>query len=193
MGHSQADKLATHQRIVEIAARRFRELGLDGISVADIMKEANLTVGGFYKHFDSRDSLVTEAFVSALHALEPFESALPTAPRKAMKFYLSERHRDRLGTSCPISALPNDIARSKEEVRDIYTARVKQILELIAHSLPAHTAASQRSEAILIYSACVGSLSLSRAVSDAKLSKQILENVLSQVLEFFSSKRTRKK
>jgi TetR/AcrR family transcriptional repressor of nem operon len=189
MGHSQADKLATHQRIVDVAARRFRELGLGGISVADIMHEADLTVGGFYKHFDSRDSLVTEAFVTALRAIEPFESALPTSPREAMRFYVSEGHRDRIGTGCPLSALVNDVAHSPEELRNIYTERVKQIFELIARSLPATSTSKRRSEAMLIFSACVGSLSLSRAVSDPKLSKQILENVLAQVLDFFSSKR----
>ena len=65
MGHSQAEKAATHQRIVDVAARRFRELGLDGIGVADVMKEAGMTVGGFYKHFESRDELVTEALGAA--------------------------------------------------------------------------------------------------------------------------------
>ena len=61
MGHSQADKAQTHERIVEIAARRMREQGLEGVGVAELMKEAGLTVGGFYKHFASRDALVAEA------------------------------------------------------------------------------------------------------------------------------------
>ena len=76
MRHSQADKLATHQRIVQVAARRFRERGIDGISVGDIMKEAGLTVGGFYKHFESRDALVTEAFILALQDIEQIQDAL---------------------------------------------------------------------------------------------------------------------
>jgi len=62
MGHSQAQKIATRQRIVEVAAKRLRERGIDGVSIADLMKEAGLTVGGFYKHFASRDQLVREAF-----------------------------------------------------------------------------------------------------------------------------------
>src|SRR5271169_6374571 len=64
MGYSKSDKAETHSRIVSVAARRFRELGLEGIGVADVMKEAGVTVGGFYKHFHSRDELVLEALCS---------------------------------------------------------------------------------------------------------------------------------
>ena len=66
MGHSRAEKAKTHKRIVAIASKRFREEGLAGVGIADLMKEAGLTVGGFYKHFDSRDDLVAEAVGSAL-------------------------------------------------------------------------------------------------------------------------------
>src|SRR5258708_32031025 len=68
MGHSRAEKTKTHKRIVKIASRRFREKGLAGVGIADLMKEAGLTVGGFYKHFDSRDALVAEAVSSAFGA-----------------------------------------------------------------------------------------------------------------------------
>src|ERR1700735_5166309 len=61
MGYSQAQKEKTHKRIVAIASKRFREKGLAGFGIAELMKEAGLTVGGFYKHFDSRDALVAEA------------------------------------------------------------------------------------------------------------------------------------
>lgn len=65
MGHSQASKKATHERVVSIAARRFREDGIDGLSIADLMKEAGLTHGGFYKHFDSKEQLIEEALTVA--------------------------------------------------------------------------------------------------------------------------------
>ena len=68
MGYSKSDKAETHARIVSVAAKRFRELGLEGIGVADVMKEAGVTVGGFYKHFDSRDELVVEALATAFQA-----------------------------------------------------------------------------------------------------------------------------
>ena len=66
MGHSKAEKAKTHQRIVTLASKRFREKGLAGIGIAELMKEVGLTVGGFYKHFDSRDDLAAEALGSAL-------------------------------------------------------------------------------------------------------------------------------
>lgn len=93
MGHSQAEKAATHQRIVDVAARRFRELGLDGIGVADVMKEAGMTVGGFYKHFESRDELVTEALEVAFKSLDVWEARAENLAQ-AVRDYLSEAHRD---------------------------------------------------------------------------------------------------
>ena len=73
MGYSKKDKAETHTRIVTVAAKRFRELGLEGIGVADVMKEAGVTVGGFYKHFDSRDELVVEALATAFQDLDRWE------------------------------------------------------------------------------------------------------------------------
>jgi TetR/AcrR family transcriptional repressor of nem operon len=192
MGHSQADKIATHQRIVDIAAKRFREHGLDGISIADLMKEAGLTVGGFYKHFASRDELVAEAFEHALSDIEPWEKAISTSPRQAMRNYLSETHRDEVSTSCPVAALVNDMSRSTDDTREIYTNQVKSLIDAIAKASPAESTASKRAQAYLVYSACIGSIALSRAVSDPKLSKQILDGVLNEVLELLSIKRSRK-
>src|ERR1700760_3435377 len=115
MGYSQAEKAESHQRIVDVAARRFRELGLEGISVADIMKEAGMTVGGFYKHFASRDELVVEAMAAACQQME--DSALTRQPslKKSIQTYLSEAHRDEITNGCPISALVNDMARSTDD------------------------------------------------------------------------------
>jgi TetR/AcrR family transcriptional repressor of nem operon len=192
MGHSQADKIATHQRIVDIAAKRFRERGLEGISIADLMKEAGLTVGGFYKHFTSREQLVTEAFEHALRDIDPWETAIATAPRQAMRTYISETHRDQPSSGCPLSALVNDVSRSTDETREIYTNHVKRVLDLIAKASPEGDTSAKRAEAFLILSACVGSVTLSRAVSDEKLSKQILDGVLGEVLDLLSPKRSRK-
>lgn len=192
MGHSQADKLATHQRILDIAAKRFRERGIDGISIADLMKEAGLTVGGFYKHFASRDELVAAALVHALHDIAPWEAKLAATPRQAMRAYISETHRDAVATGCPISALANDVSRGTDETREIYTDHVRRLLDQIAKALPPEDSASKRSEAALILSACVGSIALSRAASDPILSKHILDGVLTKVLGLLSTKRSSK-
>lgn len=183
MGHSQADKLATHQRIVEVAARRFRERGIDGISVGDIMKEAGLTVGGFYKHFESRDALVTEAFILALQDIEQIQDALKTAPQRAISTYVSESHRSNVGRGCPISAMVNDMARAPDATREAFTERVGGIIDLLAESFPEEEDA--RDKAMMIFSTCVGSIALARAVKDPILSNQIIEGALAAVLKMY--------
>src|SRR5260370_7873449 len=93
MGYSKKDKAETHTRIVNVAAKRFRELGLEGIGVADVMKEAGVTVGGFYKHFDSRDELVVEALATAFQDLDRWEEPTDTLT-KLVESYSSQAPRD---------------------------------------------------------------------------------------------------
>src|ERR1700690_296569 len=99
MGYSKSEKAETHPRIVSVAAKRFRELGLEGIGVADVMKEAGVTVGGFYKHFHSRDELVVEALATAFLDLDHWEEHTEDIT-KALENYLSEEHRDAPGAGC---------------------------------------------------------------------------------------------
>ncbi|WP_144107472.1 TetR/AcrR family transcriptional regulator [Paraburkholderia sp. BCC1886] len=183
MGHSQADKQATHQRIGEVAARRFRERGIDGISVGDIMNEAGLTVGGFYKHFESRDALVTEAFILALRDIEHIQDALRTEPQRAASTYVSTSHRNNLGRGCPISALVNDVARAPDATREVFTQRVSGIIDLLAQSLPEADDAQER--AVMIFSTWVGSIALARAVKDPVLSDRIIGGALAAVLKMY--------
>jgi TetR/AcrR family transcriptional regulator, transcriptional repressor for nem operon len=108
MGYSKAQKARTHKRIVAIAAKRFREKGLAGFGIAELMKEAGLTVGGFYKHFDSRDDLVAEAVNSAFggwkRRVEAAKSSgLPVSYEKLIDEYLNQAHRDNPGTGCAFS------------------------------------------------------------------------------------------
>ena len=113
MGRSQLEKQKTHEKIVETASKRLREEGLEGIGVADLMKEAGLTVGGFYKHFASRDDLVAEAIQSAFDSwgrrleAEGVDPAKMTAADIADR-YVSAYHRDNPGEGCPFAALTAD-------------------------------------------------------------------------------------
>ncbi|MGC1304137.1 MAG: TetR/AcrR family transcriptional regulator, partial [Caulobacteraceae bacterium] len=101
MGHSQVEKAKTHDRIVAIAARRFREAGLDGLSIGDLMKEAGLTHGGFYKHFASREDLVVQAVTAALVSGSEIgkdgRAKAPPSYLDLIAYYLSERHRQDTG------------------------------------------------------------------------------------------------
>src|ERR1700724_785832 len=122
MGYSKAQKAKTHERIIKLASKRFREEGLAGIGIAELMKETGLTVGGFYKHFKSRDDLVAEAVGSALELwkrqVDAAASGGPPATYESLvDNYLSKAHRDHPGTGCPVAALAGDIARSDKRTR----------------------------------------------------------------------------
>jgi TetR/AcrR family transcriptional repressor of nem operon len=182
MGHSRAEKAKTHKRIVSIASKKFREKGLAGFGIAELMKEAGLTVGGFYKHFDSRDDLVAEAVNSAFGGWQRRTDASksggsPVSVDRLIDEYLSETHRDNPGSGCAFSALAPEIARSDKRTRSLTSEQVRRDFQLIATLLPGRDRRTARSRAILIISALVGALSMARAVSDEALSREILGTV----------------
>jgi TetR/AcrR family transcriptional repressor of nem operon len=187
MGHSKAEKTDTHKRIVEIASKRFREDGLAGVGIAELMKEAGLTVGGFYKHFQSRNALVAEALASALgtwkRRVKASSQTSPVTYEALVDDYLSEAHRDGPGAGCPVAALTGDIARSASQTRAIVTRQIRDDIALLASLIHAanerekKTKESARSRAILAYCALVGAIGVARAVSDEQLSREILKTV----------------
>jgi TetR/AcrR family transcriptional regulator, transcriptional repressor for nem operon len=182
MGHSKAQKTKTHKRIISIASKRFREEGLARVGIAELMKEAGLTVGGFYKHFDSRDDLVAEAVSSAFggwkRRVDAAKAGGPSVSlAKLIDDYLDEAHRDNPGTGCAFSALAPEIARSDKQTRALTSEQVRNDIQLIAGLLPDKDKSRARSRAILTFSALVGAMSLARAVSDEGLSREILETV----------------
>jgi TetR/AcrR family transcriptional repressor of nem operon len=182
MGHSQTDKAETHKRIVNIAAKRLRENGLAGVGIAELMKEAGLTVGGFYKHFDSRDALVAEAVGSAFGGWKRRMDAAasggtPLSYESLIDDYLNQVHRDNPGTGCAFGALAGDLARSDKRIRALASEQIRNDIQLLARLLPRKDRRTARSKAILTLSALVGALSLARAVSDDALSLEILTTV----------------
>jgi TetR/AcrR family transcriptional repressor of nem operon len=185
MGHSKAEKAKTHKHIVAIASKMFREEGLAGVGIADLMKKAGLTVGGFYKHFDSRDDLVAEAVGSALGAWKRQVDAAasggpPVTYESLVDDYLSEAHRDQPGTGCPVVALAGDIARSDRRTRAVVTREIRDSIELLATLIRGtneEDKGTARSKAILTYCALVGAIGVARAVSDQQLSREILKTV----------------
>ena len=182
MGYSKAQKERTHKRIVAIASKRFREKGLAGFGIAELMKEAGLTVGGFYKHFDSRDQLVVEALGDAFGTWQRQKEAAesggqPLSFAKLVDDYLSDGHRKHPGAGCAFSALAPEIARSDKRTRALASEQVRNDLELIVGLLPGKNKRAARSRAILTFSALVGAMSLARAVSDEALSHEILKTV----------------
>ena len=182
MGYSKAQKKNTHKRIVAIASRRFREKGLAGFGIAELMKEAGLTVGGFYKHFDSRNELVAEAVSAGFGGWQRQKEAAesggqPLSFAKLIDDYLRDAHRRSPGAGCAFSALAPEIARSDKRTRALTSEQVRKDLELLVALLPGKDKRAARSRAILTFSALVGAMSLARAVSDEVLSHEILTTV----------------
>jgi|SRR5258708_1275947 len=182
VGHSKVEKAKTHKRIVAIASKRFREDGLTGVGIAELMKEAGLTVGGFYKHFGSRDDLVSQALSSAFGGWKRRVDAAasggpPVSYARLIDDYLNEAHRNNPGRGCAFGALAGEIARSDKQTRALASKQVRNDLQLIAGLLPDKNKRAARSKAILAFSALVGALALARAVSDEALSVEILKTV----------------
>jgi TetR/AcrR family transcriptional repressor of nem operon len=183
MRHSKTEKANTHKRIVTIASKKFRKEGLAGIGIADLMKEAGLTVGGFYKHFKSRDALVTEAIGSALEIwkewLVKFHSGGPPVTYESLvDGYLNETHRDHPGVGCAVGALAPDLARTSKRTRAVVTQKIRNNIELLAtliRGTNSKGSGTARSRAIIAYCALVGAIGMARAVSDEQLSREILK------------------
>ncbi len=154
-----------------------RRDGIDSVSLAELMNEAGLTHGGFYRHFDSRDDLVAEAIDTALaQGSERIQAAAKLGGREALApiidGYLSRLHRDKPETGCAVAALPTDIAHTNARVRTAYTRQVRSYIELLAELTPGRDS----DEAHLILAALVGALVLARAVDDRDVSDEILDS-----------------
>jgi TetR/AcrR family transcriptional regulator, transcriptional repressor for nem operon len=184
MGRSQADKAETHQRIVDVAARRFRELGIDGISVADIMGEVGMTVGGFYRHFASRDDLVVEALEVTFRDVKEG----PTL-KETIEIYLSETHRNELHSACGLSALVNDVARSSDDAREAFMQQVERSRSFVEGQISPEIKSERSAKALVILSALIGAMSLSRAIVDPEVSSQVLDTVAGELVALFAASR----
>ena len=168
------------ERIVEAAAQLFRERGFDGIGVADLMKEAGLTHGGFYGHFSSKDDLIVEASARALTRSLALLSNLPERasgdPLSTIAgAYLTSKHRDDPGTGCLLAALGSDVSRQGPAVRRAVTDHMRAAVELLTKLIPAKAKAARRQKAISTYATLVGAMVIARAVDNRELSQEILE------------------
>jgi TetR/AcrR family transcriptional regulator, transcriptional repressor for nem operon len=160
------------KRILDAAARLFRERGFENVSVAEVMSAAGLTHGGFYGHFDSKDALIAEA-VTHKPAARRSSPTLKEASRYA-DAYLSKQHRDNVGGGCEFSALGTEAARAKPEVRRALTQSLRGQIETLEASSTGSTEHQRREAAIASLASMIGAVMLSRIVDDARLSDEIL-------------------
>ena len=181
-------KEATHERIVEVAARAIRRSGYNGTGVADIMKEAGLTHGGFYAHFPSREAMLAEAADRAgaetvaastrIAAAGPPDQAL----QSLLRAYLSKAHVEGVEGGCPIAALGSEMPRQSPEVRRAATRRIKEMIDVVARQSPEWGQSGAHERALVTAATMVGTLLLARAVDDPKLSEALLKAALKHLV-----------
>jgi TetR/AcrR family transcriptional repressor of nem operon len=187
VGHSQAEKAESRERILDVAARQIRQGGLDSVSIAEIMKAANLTHGGFYGHFPSRVALIAAAVERALDRGEAsfVASQTPNAAvsvKSIVNRYLAPAHRDDIRDGCAIAALSGDVGRAEDdEVRAQMARRVEQSFEDMAKAMGG--GAKAEAAAVTAWCAMVGAISLSRVLRGARRSDEILRTVRQSILD----------
>ena len=184
---SREQAAANRDRIIDAAASLFRAKGFGGIGVADIMKAAALTHGGFYGHFACKDDLVAQASRRTMaRAAVNWARAVAEAPDQPyaalLRRYLTPRHRDDPGRGCAFASLSADAARSGKEVRGAFAEGLEPLIDILAQAVPGRSKAARRRKAVATMAGLVGALSLARAVGDRALSDEILEAVQQELL-----------
>jgi TetR/AcrR family transcriptional repressor of nem operon len=179
---TREEALRTRATIVETSSRLFRERGLDGTSIADLMSASGLTHGGFYGHFPSKDALAAEACTDAFAmSCERWRRKLSTAKdssrREIVDTYLSNRSRDRSGDGCPTPSLAGDVARAPADaaVRVAFAAGVEALVRILESTETTGDGAADRRSALADYSMMVGALVLARATAGRPLSDELLD------------------
>ena len=183
---SREEAAQNRERIIEVAARLFRERGFDGVGVAELMKNAGLTHGGFYGHFASKEDLMAQACAHAVEGtLDAMRDVVDRDPQHALRTiasaYLSAEHRDRTGEGCALAALGSEAARQGSPLRGAFTQGVRSMVDLITQLLAGTSRRAKRKRALAIYASLVGALVLARAVDDAELSEEVMQSVLASI------------
>ena len=171
MRKSREEAAETRKRIVRAAACKFREKGIGATGLADLMKAAGLTHGGFYKHFASKDELVAEATAEAVDAaIDEWLTGSPTIAA-TVGAYLSTGHRDDRASGCPLAAVGSELSRSSKKVREAAAEGFVRLVEFLARK--ADTVDARR-RAVAAAATMIGALTMSRVVTDQGLSAEIL-------------------
>ena len=191
MRYDAEHKSTIHRKIVKGASRQLRKKGLNGPTVAALMKTSGLTHGGFYKHFSSRDDLVAEAVGESLRELTQtlLEAAAHSGSNDAWKAmvttYLSLERCDRFEMGCPIAALASDIARSPNKIKQRSSAAILRFRAEILPYMPGRTEEEKRSSFLAILTSIVGAIVIARTMPDAAIRKAILNSTRDRLLSSF--------
>ena len=187
MGHSQADKARSRERILNEAATQIRDKGLDALSIGSLMQQVKLTHGGFYGHFASRSDLIAAALEQALTLGEASARASrdpdkPVSVNSLVRSYLSRSHRDQPKSGCAIGALISDVGRADAQCRAVMEPHIESFIAKVAETF----GDDDDSRAIVAVSAMVGALAISRVITDPKRSDAILRTVRDAIVAMAS-------
>ena len=166
---SREEMERSHERIVQEASRLFRSNGIENTSVADVMKAAGLTHGGFYRHFESKEALVCAAIQSAFSQLKNLtdrnlhEKEAGKAIALYHRFYLSDRHLSQPGEACPVAILAGEVARATPELKSVFGTGVKQMIGTMAQQRSRTSEKERRVEATREFAMLVGAAVIARA------------------------------
>jgi TetR/AcrR family transcriptional regulator, transcriptional repressor for nem operon len=180
MRYSKEHKQETHERIVKRAAVRLREKGAHGVGVADLMKEAGLTHGGFYAHFDSREALVIEAMGHIMdRSTERWRKLGEQAPPEKrlatiVDSYLTAAHRDEPGHGCAVPTLGAEIARESPKTRKAFAVKLEQMIDMLASLIPDLPPKAARKQAMAAIGTMMGTLVMARIAGSGEFSDEIL-------------------
>lgn len=181
MRYSREHKQETHARIVKKASVRLREKGAHGVGVADLMKEAGLTHGGFYAHFDSREALVIEAFAYAMdRSMAHWRKIVEQTPpdkrlARIVESYLTPVHRDDPGHGCAVPSLGAEIARESQRTRKAFAAKLEEMIDIVAEQIPDLPRKAARKQAMAALATMMGTLVLARIAGNSEFSGEILD------------------
>lgn len=193
MRYTKEHKQQTRQRIIATAGRRIKRDGIEGSGVATLMKDAGLTNGAFYAHFESKDSLVAAAITDQLQSLEANIVARAKPGRAGLeqivRWYLSVEHRDSPEDGCPNAALLDEIGRCAHPTRQAYTDGVMLVIDGLAARLAPHDPPSVRVKSLSLLGMLAGTLQLSRALTDRRLANELLEQGIRNALALLDADR----
>lgn len=182
---SRTQVAENRERLLQIAVDRFREHGIDGVGVADLMKAAGMTLGSFYSYFESKEQLITEACARAIADTQDRMVKSLTMPggnalARTAESYLSTKHRDNLAGGCVLAALGGEISHQPKAVRRAATKELEMLFGAVADTLPGNRK-QRHAAAISTIATLVGGLILSRMADEPVLSQQILNAVKASV------------
>ena len=179
MRYAKHQKQATRRRILDAAGRRFKQDGMDGAGVAALMSDAGLTNGAFYAHFTSKEDLIANVLADQLRTQR---QSIDTQPldreglRAFVRLYLSPQHRDACADGCPSAALP-------DATRQVFTDELMAVIDDVASRLDTADLPDARLDALTLFGLMVGTLQLARALTDRRLSDQLLAHGVETALK----------